>query len=334
MSKFFKVASRVLATVLIAAGLILTFSTFTQNTPKKLNIMFIAKSSASNFWKTAFKGAHAAANEYNVNISIRSPQSEDDYITQNELLQWGIDNKVDAIIFSACDYDRSVYMAESAIDAGITLISIDSPINSKRIDMFTGTDNLAAGAKAAAELALRTGYKGVVGVINCEEAGAVGMQREKGFVDELKKYTAMQVVDIRYTASNIEDPKQKTLKMLEEHPEINAIAAFNEWATLGVGAALQQLSEPLKGDARMEFCQKYSIVGFDTNVLSIEQLEDGILDALIVQNPFAMGYLGVQQAIEYKKTTKHTAFTDTGTTVITSENMYDSENQKLLFPFS
>jgi len=55
---------------------------------------------------------------------------------------------------------------------------------------------------------------------------------------------------------------------------------------------------------------------------------------LIVQNPFAMGYIGIQQAIEYKKNKQHEDFIDTGTKVITAENMYNIENQKLLFPFS
>lgn len=325
MSKFVNVAVRVLATALIAVSLLLTLSTFTQNTPKKQSIMLIAKSSESNFWKTVFKGARAAANEYNINLIIQSPQSEDDYLTQNRLINWGVENKMDSIVFSACDYDRSVASAEKAIDAGIAVISVDSPINSERVSLHIGTDNFAAGAQVGKQLARLTGGLGIVGVINCEEIGAVGMQREAGLKAELKKYPNMRVEDIRYTMSNIEDPKQNTIEMLAEHPGINAIATFNEWTTLGVGAALTEL------EAAPE---SYAVVGFDTNVISIGQLEDGILDGLIVQNPFAMGYLGVQQAIEHKKNTKQEPFLDTGTAVITAENMYNPENQKLLFPFS
>ena len=325
MSKALRVSVRVLATVLVAASLLLTLSTFTQNKVKKPSIMFIAKSSESSFWKTAFQGAHAAANEYNVKLAIRSPQTEDDYITQNRLISWGVENGMDTIILSACDYDRSVATVESAIAAGVTVISVDSPISSDKVEMLIGTDNKAAGAQVGAKLAKLTEMKGIVGVINCEEIGAVGMQREAGLLEELKKYPNMQVADIRYTISNIEDPKQKTLEMLAEHPEINAIATFNEWSTLGVGEAILELK------AKDE---QYAVVGFDTNIKSIEHLESGVLDGLIAQNPFAMGYLGVQQAIGYRKTTKHEPFIDTGTTVITSENMYNTENQKLLFPFS
>lgn len=324
-ARTFKVGVRVLLVAVVAVCLLFTLSTFTQNKVSKKNIMFIAKSSESNFWKTAFQGAQAAANEYNVNLTIKAPQTEDDYAVQNQLIQWGVDNKMDAIVFSACDFDRSVERAEHAMEEGIPVISVDSPINSQKVQMMIGTNNIVAGAQVGEELARLTGQQGIVGVINCEEIGAVGIQREAGLLEALKKYPQMKVVDIRYTISNVEDPKRKTLEMLAEHPDINAIATFNEWTTLGVGEALEELN--ISGS-------DYAVVGFDTNIKSIEQLENGIYDALIVQNPFAMGYMGVQQALEYKKNAKHEAFIDTGTTVITAQNMYNMENQKLLFPFS
>lgn len=36
------------------------------------------------------------------------------------------------------------------------------------------------------------------------------------------------------------------------------------------------------------------MVGFDTNVKCIDLLQSGAVSALIVQNPYAMGYLGVE----------------------------------------
>jgi len=316
---------KTVSAVVIIAFLMFTLSTFTQSDHSKMNIMFIAKSSQSNFWKTAFRGAQAAANEYNVNVTIKAPETEEDYNSQNAMLQWAIDNEMDAVVFSACDFDKSVKAAERVIDTGIPIISIDSPINSDKNIMMIGTDNTLAGVQAGEKLAELTGYQGKVGIINFEEGSANGMQRERGCLDAILKYPDMEVVQIRYTLSNIESPKQATIEMLAEHPEINAIATFNEWTTLGVGEALEEL----KVDAA-----KLAVIGFDNNLKSIEQLERGTFDGLIVQNPFAMGYIGVQKAIGYKKSKQHEAFIDTATKVITAENMYNTENQKLLFPFS
>ena len=63
-------------------------------------------------------------------------------------------------------------------------------------------------------------------------------------------------------------------------------------------------------------------------------LETGEVDALIVQNPFAMGYLAMENANLLMKGRKTEKKIDTETTVITRDNMFDEANQKILFSFS
>ena len=311
-------------TAAVLAVLGVSVTTFTQTGGKK-EVLFLAKSSDSAFWQAAFQGAQAAANEYNVKLIIRAPQTEDDYLGQNVVLEWAATSGVEAVVFSACDYDRSVEAAQGVINAGIPVISVDSPIRSDKVQTMIGTDNEEAGRQAAREIARITGGRAKVGIVNCERTGAVGIQRESGFLEVVAEYPEMEVVDIRYTISDVEDPRNNTLDMLEKNPEINAIASFNEWSTLGVGEALELLgTEP----------GALAVVGFDSNIKSVEQLESGVMDALVVQNPFAMGYIGVEQAIGYRRARTHEAFIDTGTKVITLENMFNTENQKLLFLFS
>ena len=73
---------------------------------------------------------------------------------------------------------------------------------------------------------------------------------------------------------------------------------------------------------------------FDSNVKSIGMLEKGNVDALIVQNPYAMGYLGIEQINTLlngqKPEKKETA---TSSILVTRENMYDDKSQKALFSF-
>ena len=75
-------------------------------------------------------------------------------------------------------------------------------------------------------------------------------------------------------------------------------------------------------------------VGFDSNITSVSMLETGEMDALIVQNPFAMGYLGVQKAAELisgEPTDGNTLYTTV--TTVTKENLFDADIQKILFRF-
>lgn len=76
-------------------------------------------------------------------------------------------------------------------------------------------------------------------------------------------------------------------------------------------------------------------MGFDSNVETVDKLQTGAVDALIVQNPYAMGYLGVERAYQLlmgqassRKTT-----VDTATIIVNLENMFTVDGQKALFAF-
>ena len=94
-----------------------------------------------------------------------------------------------------------------------------------------------------------------------------------------------------------------------------------EWTTLCVGTAIQNLNlaEQVRG------------VGFDTNTVSVGMLETGEMDALVVQNPFAIGYLGVQNAAELvageggEKADNYTSVTTK-----TKNKMFDSQKHNIM----
>ena len=124
--------------------------------------------------------------------------------------------------------------------------------------------------------------------------------------------------------STITDAREGTERMLLDNPQINVIVTFNEWTTLGVGDAVEALGAG----------ERTQVVAFDSNVKSIGMLEKGNVDALIVQNPYAMGYLGIEQINTLlngqKPEKKETA---TSSILVTRENMYDDKSQKALFSF-
>ncbi|WP_419872476.1 hypothetical protein [Candidatus Pristimantibacillus sp. PTI5] len=65
----------------------------------------------------------------------------------------------------------------------------------------------------------------------------------------------------------------------------------------------------------------------------ISYLEEGVLQATIVQKPFNMGYLAVKAALDVSAGKKVLPMIDTGSEAITKQNMYAGDKQKLLFPF-
>ena len=106
---------------------------------------------------------------------------------------------------------------------------------------------------------------------------------------------------------------------------MDAIVTFNEITTLGVGHAIEE----------MKCSERVHVVGFDNNVVSVGMLESGEIDTLIVQNPFAMGYLCMENAA-FLLTNKAVPEPDITTEirVISRHNMYSEENQRFLFSFT
>lgn len=331
--KFLKAASLSLVVLCLLSGCGLSGAASAQETAlsqgtavKQVNKPYIAvitKSTGSNFFKTLFAGASTASIEYNVNVTLEGPENEEDYETQNRLLEQAIKNKAKAIVLSAIDYNKSVEIVERAVDAGIYVVTVDSSINTDKISAYIGTDNYEAGREAG-EALLKTPGNLNLGLVNFDVNSYNGQERERGVMDVVAENPRIRVIADINVPSNITDTESQTAAMLTGHKEINAVVTFNEWTTLGVGYAVSELG--LKDQT--------TVVGFDNNVISVGMLETGEMDALIVQNPYAMGYLGVETAwnlISGKEVPKKKIQTETMTA--TRENMFDTASQKLMFPF-
>ena len=290
----------------------------------KIYVAVIAKSTTSAYWKTTFAGANAAGAEYNLEVTFDGPENEEDYETQNQMIRDAIAKGADAIIFSAVDYNANAEAVNEAVEAGVKVVVIDSDVNSDRVSCRISTDNYKAGQMVGEAVLSGTEQKLQVGIVNFDENSENGQQRENGFRDYVANNERVTIVSSINVNSTTEEAKAATIQMLQENPQINIVVTFNEWTSLGVGYAVQEL----------DMADETRVVAFDSNVISVGMLETGEVDALIVQNPYAMGYLGVEYAwmLVNGEKVKETHI-DTTTTLITRENMYDSENQKVLFPF-
>ncbi|MED4605491.1 substrate-binding domain-containing protein, partial [Paenibacillus validus] len=112
--------------------------------------------------------------------------------------------------------------------------------------------------------------------------------------------------------------------LVQSAEPVDGIVALHAVSSIGVAEEIERLG--LQG--------KVKVVTFDSTLEDIEYLQEGVIQATIIQNPFSMGYLGVKYAVDLLGGSKKVpARYDTGTTVIDQNNMFWSDNQKLLFPF-
>lgn len=319
---------RIIAVALCLIMLFSFASCGTTSSENKLKIAVISKAIDTDFWHNVKSGVDSAAIEYNVSVTFEGPENEDEYEKQNEMIEKAISNKVDAIVLSAINYYKSVDSVEKAVRKGIKVVTIDSDVGSQQVSMFIGTDNVAAGkqAGAAAQNSRKKNEKLYIGLVNYDAATDNGFKREQGFRDYIANVDNAEIVGAINVQSDVISAEQGTVQMLKEHPEINVLVGFNELMTLGIGNAMKNLS--LSG--------KISAIGFDTNVESVGMLETGEMSALIVQNPFAIGYLGVKNAADIvngKLPSNERLDETTNVITVTKDNMFNDDVQKVMFHF-
>ena len=285
----------------------------------------IAKSTSTEFWKSVFAGANAAKAEYNIDLTILGPETEDEYQTQNTYIRQAIRDGADAIIFSAISYTKNAQAIDEAVEAGVTVVVIDSDVDSAGVSVRIGTDNIEAG-RMSATAALNTDFESiVVGIVNCDVETQNGQERERGFREELQKDERVQEIYTVNVPTDTYLARQAAKGLLTEHPEINVLVGFNEPLAVGTAMAVDELG--LKGEVRE--------IAFDTNPICVELLQKSVVSALIVQNPYAMGYMGVEKAWQCLQGQRFDADTQisTPTTTITRDTMFTIESQKALFSF-
>jgi ribose transport system substrate-binding protein len=290
---------------------------------KKISILVSPKGLEHAFWLTVKAGADSASKELNVDVIWRGPARETDVPTQISILEDYINKKVDAIVLAATDAKGIIPYVQKALSGRIPVITIDSGIESDLPLSFVATDNVAAARRAAQALAELIGDQGEVACIPFVPGAATSVMREQGFRDEIKNHSRIRLVAVQYSQSDVATAMAVTEDILTAHHDLVGIFGANEASALGVMQAIK--SRGLAG--------KVKVVGFDASDNEIQALRDGLVQALIVQDPFKMGYLGVKfaaDAIHGKQVPKRV---DTGVYVVTRENVDSPEVQKLLHPF-
>jgi ribose transport system substrate-binding protein len=314
--------------IVMAAAFILsiTYKGYLSKTGgKPPHIIVVLKSidPSMEFWTIVGDGIDVAAKEFDAQVEIKGPQSEFDVAGQIQILEDSIAAKPDAIVLAATDYQALVPMAQKIRKQGIQLVIIDSGINSEVANSFIATDNIAAGHKMGEMLSKLVDPAKRIVIISHVQGSSTAIQREQGARSGLSANFSSTLAGTYFSNGSQDRAYEITKQLLIEQPDIGGIAGLNEISTLGAAQAIKELG--LK--------EQVKLVGFDSSKKEIKLIEEGVIQAVVIQKPFNMGYLGIKTAFQVLKGQKVDTKIDTGAQVINLDNMYTVENQKLLFPF-
>lgn len=292
---------------------------------RKLSLIYIPKvvDGTNDFWKALILGAKMAAKEYNADIEIKAPAEENDVEGQNQLLKESIKEKPDAILFSPSSFTESDELLKEAKEKKIKISFIDSYVDEPLQDLTVATDNLEAGELLGKFAASLLGPGDQIAIVSHVKGVSTAVEREEGFRKGLGDL-ADNIVEVVYCNSRYELSRQLTIELMEKYPDLKMIAGMNEYSSVGAARAVKASGAK----------DRVAVVGVDSSQEAVQLMENGVFKGLVVQKAFKMGYLGVKETVRMLRGKSYQKDVNSGCQLVTPENMYSSEIEKLLFPFN
>jgi ribose transport system substrate-binding protein len=285
---------------------------------KRLAIAVIPKGSSHEYWKSIHAGAVKAAQELDVDIIWKGPLKEDDREAQIKVVENFLSRGVSGMVLAPLDAAALREPVSDAVKSGIPVVIVDSPLNGDDYQAFVATDNYKGGGMAGEYLCRLLNGKGRVIMLRCDVGSRSTLERERGWSDAVKNCPGLEVVsDNQYGGVTTETAYQASENLLARltRPDgslaIDGIFCSNESTSFGMLRALQDGG----------WAGKVRFVGFDSSAKLIEAMKIGQIDGLVLQNPFAMGCLGVKTVVAAIRHQPFAKKVDTGETLVTPAGM-------------
>ena len=293
------------------------------NQSRKRVIAVIPKATSHVFWVAVEKGAKAAGKEFNVEIEWNGPPAETEFSRQIQIVDSMINRRVDAIALAATERKALVASVERAMKQGIPVTIFDSGLDTENYTSYVATNNFEAGQFGGRALAKLIGGKGEVAMVMHVPGSVSTTDRERGFEDVIKReFPDIKIVAQQFGMSDRAKSRTVAENFLTAHP--NLAGLFGSTEPSSTGAALAVKGRGLSG--------KVKVVAFDASDNLVDDLKGGTIQAMVVQDPYKMGYETVKTLVDKLDGKTPAKRLDLPAKVIFAEDANKPENQRLLSP--
>lgn len=288
---------------------------------KKVKVTFIQGVAGDPFYETMACGAKAEAAKDNVDLTIQGAKNWDVSL-QIPLLNSVIAAKPDALFIAPNDSQALVQPLKQATSAGIKVVLVDTTLSDTSfVASAIASDNVKGGEVAADALAKLIGEKGPVLLVGGQPGVSTAEARQKGFEEGLKKYPNITYLGNVFTSNGVAKISQLVSAQLAAHPDLAGIFALSTDQSEGANNAVKAAGK----------AGQVKVVGFDAGPTQVEQLRNGVVQALVAQQPAQIGADGVRQAAFAARGETVEKEIGTDSTVITADNVDTPDIKKYLY---
>jgi ribose transport system substrate-binding protein len=297
-----------------------------------VRLVFIVKTPNSDYWQTCLAGGKHAAEQLGVQaLQFTGANSEANIQGQIALVEDALAKHPDYLVLAPTSSTALDSTIDKVFNAGIKVILIDSAANTNSYTTFLATDNHAGGVLAAHTLAdamkKKTGTAAGQVAYSTFLSGVGSLSlRDQGFLEGLKSYPAIQVVAHKDAGG---DQSTKPIGIvadtLTRFPKLAGYFADSLVTLQGAVTAFRE--------NRVD-SSKVSLVGFDPSPQLVRSLQQHVIDGIILQDPYQMGYGGVAYGVLAAAGLLTPKFINTGVTAATPDNVSSPTIQGLLNPLT
>ena len=292
-------------------------------------IAVIPKGTTHTFWQSIRAGAERAGTELGVTIIWRGPLREDDRDSQVSEVEGFVSRGVSGIVLAPLDEAALVEPVNEAVNRKIPVVIFDSGLKGDNYVSFVATDNRKGGQLAGDHLAGLLKNSGKIVMLRYAEGSESTLQREAGFLAAVAEHKFVEVLsENQYGGADVEGAYKKSEALLGRFKRtdgslaVDGIFTPNESTTLAMLRVLEDNG----------WAGKVKFVGFDASDTLAKGLADAHIDALVLQDPVNMGYLGVKTMMAHLRGQQVEKRIDTGVRLITHDRMNDADARELLHP--
>jgi ribose transport system substrate-binding protein len=260
-------------------------------------IALIVKSVNSEFWQSMINGGKQYDKENeNVNVTPYGPESETDIERAITILENVVTSAPDAIVVASQSGEGAIPAVKDAMSRGILVITTDTVIPTDVVTHLA-TDN-RAGGRTAADAMIEALKENV-----CD----TDTLRGEGFDERMSEIAPnINVVHSHYTDDEVAKAMTATEESITAYDDLIGIFGIDYNIGEGIALAIEQAG----------LQDEVMVVAFDDSEAEIEALKKGVIKALIVQDPYMMGYKGCEFVIRALNGEELPKYVDTGVKVV------------------
>jgi ribose transport system substrate-binding protein len=289
---------------------------------KGAKVTFIQGVAGDPFYETMACGAKAEAKKDNVSLNVQGDTTWDVSL-QSPLVNTVVQSKPKVLFIAPNDSKGMIAPLKAATEAGVKIGLVDTTLTDTSFSSFDiATNNLAAGADAADALAKLIGDKGSVLIAGLTPGVSTSQDRGNGFITEMKKFPNIKYIGSVFTnTGGVSGIAALVGAKIAATPDLAGVFALAGDQSEGTANAIRAAGK----------VGKVQVVGFDAGPSQVQQLKQGIVQALVAQEPAEIGRMAVDDSAALITGQPVTKMAGAPSAVITAKNVDDPSMAQYLY---